>query len=60
MSELEASLVYRANSRVAKAIYRNPISRKREKGREEGRKGRREGGREGGREKQTNNIKHQK
>jgi hypothetical protein len=66
ISEFKTSLVYRVNSRTAKATQRNPVSKKktrkrkkkerkkeRKKGRKEGRKeGRRkERGREGGREK---------
>jgi hypothetical protein len=31
ISELEASLVYRVNSRTARAIQRNPVSKKQNK-----------------------------
>ena len=41
LSDLEASLVYRASSRTARATQRNPVSKKKKKkkeGRKEGRK----------------------
>jgi hypothetical protein len=44
----EASLVYRASSRTARAAQRNPVSEKKKKGKKE-RKGGREGGKNGGR-----------
>lgn len=51
--ELEASLVYTASSRTARAILRNRVSKKqKQKRRKEGRKERRkeEGGKKGGKE----------
>jgi hypothetical protein len=44
ISEFEASLIYKVRSRTARAIQRNPVSKKQE-GRKEGRKGGRKEGR---------------
>jgi hypothetical protein len=38
ISEFEASLVYRVNSRTARAIQKNPISKKKKKKREKRKK----------------------
>jgi hypothetical protein len=61
ISEFEANLVYRVSSRTARAIQRNPVSKKKKKEKKKGKKkGRKEGemrgekrrekGRKGGRE----------
>jgi hypothetical protein len=55
ISEFEASLVYKVSSRTARAIQKNPVSKKK-KERKEGRKEGREEGRKEEMRKKTSRI----
>jgi hypothetical protein len=66
ISEFEASLIYRVSSRIARAIQRNPASKKQKKrktNKQKERKGKERKerkGKEGGRNKEVRNLKANK